>query len=142
MPKPRTREQDAIYQRERRARKRREREAQAANTTAPDSPDADWRNLPPVDALVRLARALPDMQPIDGADILPSPPGALAASIAEPAADDPDVVDLPVRLDDAHFAKLAALMRAVEARHGARVKAPAAMRIALDLAHRAIADAD
>ena len=66
----------------------------------------------------------------------------LDASIAEPPADDPDVIDLPLRLDDAHFAKLARLMRAVEAHHGSRVKAPAAMRVALDLAHRAIAGAD
>ena len=66
----------------------------------------------------------------------------LAASIAEPAADDPDVVDLPLRLDDAHFARLASLMRALAAHHGSRVKAPAAMRVALDFAHRAIAGAD
>ena len=79
---PRTREQDAVYQRERRERKRRERADQAANAAALDSPDADWRNLPPVDALVRLARALPDAQPLDGADVLPSAPGALVAADA------------------------------------------------------------
>ena len=66
----------------------------------------------------------------------------LAASIAGPSADDPDVVDLPLRLDDAHFAKLAAVMRAVEACHGSTVKAPAAMRVALDIAHGAIAGAN
>ena len=66
----------------------------------------------------------------------------LAAALDEPPADDPDVVTLPVRLDDAHFATLAALMRALEAHHGSRVTAPAAMRVALDLAHRAIAGAD
>ena len=66
----------------------------------------------------------------------------LAFAIDEPPADDPDVVTLPVRLDDAHFAKLAAVMRAIEARHGSTVKAPAAMRVALDLAHRAIAASD
>ena len=41
--------------------------------------DADWRSLPPVDALVTLARALPEVKPIDGADIIPPHPGALAA---------------------------------------------------------------
>ena len=64
------------------------------------------------------------------------------AALAEPPADDPNVIGLPVRLDDAHFAKLAALMRAIEARHGSAVKAPAAMRVALDLAYRAIAGSD
>ena len=60
------------------------------------------------------------------------------AALAEPSAADPDVVTLPVRLDDAQFAKLAGLMRAVEARHGAKVTAPAAMRLAVEVAHRAI----
>ena len=62
----------------------------------------------------------------------------LAAILAEPPADDPDVVTLPVRLDDGHFTHLAALMRAIEACHGARVKAPAAVRVALEVTHRAI----
>ena len=62
----------------------------------------------------------------------------LATILAEPPADDPDVVTLPVRLDDGQFAALAALMRAVEAHHGKRVKAPAAVRVALEVAHRAI----
>ena len=64
------------------------------------------------------------------------------AALAEPPDDDPDAVTLPVRIDDAQFAKLAAVMRAVEAHHGSRVTAPAAMRLALEVAHRAIADAD
>ena len=74
----------AAYMREYRARQR-AADDDSADTGAPfalDSPDADWRRLPPVDALVRLARALPDESPLDGADVLPSPPGALAAADA------------------------------------------------------------
>ena len=76
----------AAYMREYRARQR--TGADGAATGAPfdlaalEAPDADWRRLPPVDALVRLARALPDAKPLDGADVLPSPPGALAAADA------------------------------------------------------------
>ena len=64
--------------------------------------------------------------------------GADGAALAEPPDDDPDAVTLPVRLDDAQFTKLAALMRSIEARHGSKVTAPAAMRFALEVAHRAI----
>ena len=65
------------------------------------------------------------------------------AALAEPPDDDPDAVTVPVRLDDAQFAKLAAVMRAVGARHGgAKVTAPAAVRFALVVAHRAIAGMD
>ena len=64
------------------------------------------------------------------------------AAVAEPPDDDPDAVTVPVRLDDAQFAKLAAVMRAVGARHGAKVTAPAAVRFALEVAHRAIAGMD
>ena len=66
----------------------------------------------------------------------------LASALDEPAAGDPDVVTLPVRLDDGHFAKLARLMRALEAHHGSRVTAPAAMRAALKVAHQNLAGAD
>ena len=78
----------AAYMREYRARQRESAGADGAEAppgidlAALDSPDADWRRLPPVDALVALARALPDMKPIVGADILPSRPGALAADDA------------------------------------------------------------
>ena len=64
------------------------------------------------------------------------------AAIAEPPAGDPDSVTLTVRIDDAQFAKLAALMRAVEARHGSTVRLDDAMRLAVEVAHRAIAGAD
>ena len=94
MPKQRTREEAAAYMREYRARQRREAQAAASPSTAdttalrlPDlaaleSPEADWRSLPPVDALVTLARALPDVKPIDGAGVIASRPGALAADDA------------------------------------------------------------
>lgn len=88
MPKQRTREEAAAYMREYRARGR--ESAGAITTDAPagidlaalESLEADWRNLPPVDALVALARALPDMKPMDGADIIALHPGALAADDA------------------------------------------------------------
>ena len=64
------------------------------------------------------------------------------AAIAEPPDDEPDAITLPVRLSDAQLATLGALMRAVRARYGSRVMAPDAMRVALDLAHRAIAGSD
>ena len=60
------------------------------------------------------------------------------AAIAEPPASDADVSAVTVRLTDAQFARLAALMRAVEARHGSKVTAPVAMRFALEVARRAI----
>ena len=87
MPKQRTRAEAAAYMREYRARKR-SGAATAATTTdvqglaTLEAPDADWRRLPPVDALVTLARALPDVKPIDGADIIPPRPGILAAEDA------------------------------------------------------------
>ena len=71
MPKQRTREEAAAYMREYRARKR--------QLAALDSPDAAWRRMHPSAALVELARSLPDMKPIDGADIIPPRPGTLAA---------------------------------------------------------------
>jgi len=65
----------AAYMREYR-RKRREAQAAAspstADTTALEAPGADWRSLPPVDALVTLARAFPDESPLGGEDIAPS----------------------------------------------------------------------
>ena len=59
---------------------RRRRKGASAATEAPagidlaslESPDADWRSLPPVAALVALARALPDESPLGGEDIAPS----------------------------------------------------------------------
>ena len=78
MPKQRTRAEAAAYMRE----YRRRRKGASFDLAALDSPDADWRSLPPVDALVTLVWALPDMQPIDGAGVIAAPPGALAADDA------------------------------------------------------------
>ena len=50
-----------------------------AQLTALESPDADWRSLPPVAALVELARSLPDMEPDDGYLVIPPRPGTLAS---------------------------------------------------------------
>ena len=77
----------AAYMREYRARKRTGAVTAATEDATTDvqdlatleAPVADWRSLPPVDALVTLARALPDVKPIDGADIIPPRPGILAA---------------------------------------------------------------
>ena len=83
----------------------------------------------------------------DGASLTGVPAGIdLAAmdlaAFAESSAGDPDAVTVPVRLSAAQFAKLARLMRAIEARHGAKVKADAAMRLAVEVAHWAIAGTD
>ena len=73
----------AEYMRLYRARQRQVRTVpDAAQLAALESPDADWRRLPPVAALVELARSLPNMKPIDGADIIPPRPGILAAEDA------------------------------------------------------------
>ena len=68
----------AAYMRQYRARQDRAgpNEDQLA---ALDSPDAAWRRMHPSAALVELARSLPDMKPIDGADIIPPRPGTLTA---------------------------------------------------------------
>ena len=110
---PRTREQDAIYQRERRACKRREAQ-QAQGSAAGSTADATGKPI--------------GVQDVD-----------LAAALAEPEADDRDAIILSVLLDDGHFAKLARLMRALEAHHGSRVKVPAAVRVAIEVAARVLA---
>ena len=75
--------------REYRAKRKAERQDRAgpdqSATTRPElagleSPDAAWRQLPPVAALVALARALLDLEPDGGADILPPRPGALVTA--------------------------------------------------------------
>ena len=85
----------AAYMREYCARRRKSTGANGADGVTPaapfdlaalEAPDADWRSLPPVAALVRLARAFPDAKPMDGADVLPSPPGALAAAVRSSSA--------------------------------------------------------
>ena len=60
---------------------------------------------------------------------------------AEPPASDPDAVTLTIRIDDAQFAKVGALMRAAKAHGGLRVKLDDAMRLTVEVAHRAIAGA-
>ena len=64
------------------------------------------------------------------------------AAIAAPPAGEPDAVAVPVWLSDAQFAKVVALMRAARARHGSAVGFDDAMRLAVEVAHRAIAGAD
>ena len=64
------------------------------------------------------------------------------AAIAAPPAGEPDAVAVPVWLSDAQFAKVVALMRAARARHGSAVGFDDAMRLAVEVAHRAIASAD
>ena len=64
------------------------------------------------------------------------------AAIAEPPAGDPDAAALTVRLSDAQFAKVGALMRAARARHGSTVGFDDAIRLAVEVAHRAIAGTD
>ena len=97
---PRTREQDAVYQRERRAR---QRAASAAPMTGEHA---------------------------DGSAF-----GVPVAAFAAPPAGDPDAVALTVKLSDAQFAKLAALARA---HHGSSVRLDDALRLAVEVAHRAI----
>ena len=63
-------------------------------------------------------------------------------AIAAPPADDPDAFAVTVRFDDAQFAKVAALMRAAKARHGSTVRFDDAMRLAVEVAHRAIVGTD
>ena len=60
------------------------------------------------------------------------------AAIAAPPAGDPDAVTPTVRLDDAQFGKVAALMRAARAHHGPAVGFDDAIRLAVEVAHRAI----
>ena len=73
----------AEYMRLYRAKRKAERQDRAGpdeyQLAALDSPDADWRRLPPVAALVGLARALPDMEPDDGEGIVAPRPGTLTA---------------------------------------------------------------
>ena len=65
-----------------------------------------------------------------------------AIDLAAPPAGEPDAVAVPVWLSDAQFAKVVALMRAARARHGSAVGFDDAMRLAVEVAHRAIAGAD
>ena len=60
------------------------------------------------------------------------------AAIAEPAAHDPDVSTVIVRISDAQSSKLARIVRAIQARQDAPAKAPDAMRLALEVADRAM----
>ena len=61
------------------------------------------------------------------------------AALAEPPANDPDVSTVTVRVKDAQLLKLVGLVRAVKVRQGgAPATAPAAMRFALEVAHRAL----
>ena len=46
---------------------------------AVEGPDADWRRMHPIAALVELARSLPDMEPDDGYLVIPPRPGTLTA---------------------------------------------------------------
>ena len=63
----------AAYMREYRQRRK---------LAALESPDADWRRMHPIAALVELARALPDMDPDDGEGIIAPRPGTLTADDA------------------------------------------------------------
>ena len=60
------------------------------------------------------------------------------AAIAAPSAGELDAVAVPVWLSDAQFSKVAALMRAARARHGSTVAFDDAIRLAVEVAHRAI----
>ena len=60
------------------------------------------------------------------------------AALAEPPANDPDVSTVTVRVSDTQLLKLAGLVRAIKAHQGAPATAPAAMRIALEVAHHAL----
>ena len=49
---------------------------------AVEGPDAAWRRMHPIAALVELARSLPNVEPDDGFLVIPPRPGTLAADDA------------------------------------------------------------